>query len=332
MQSQLNPADLGTRKGVRIEEIDADSKWINGMDWMIRPLEELRSTVLKNVKNVKCEKEQLAEIRKEQVKAHEDLCRSEFHLVLDDKQKGDNKGPRCFIVDVKKSDDFETNFAKKIKERLLFSKYLINPNRFNFNKVVRIFALVLKCAKIWFARNERTGRKGRMLSRFSSTVVSEKATKPLVEHKSVCARADLQEFVMLSHTEVQYSLDYFFKKASDEVKSFVHPKYYENISFEKDNILYFTGRVLLDDITFKCKMTNAMIDLSTGTFIVPIVEKYSPLAFSIMNETHWYDPTVKHSGDNPFHHDACAYFRCTRFSEIVQKAMSTVPIPVEEDR
>lgn len=71
---------------------------------------------------------------------------------------------------------------------------------------------------------------------------------------------------------------------------------YENISFEKDNILYFTGRVLLDDITFKCKMTNAMIDLSTGTFIVPIVEKYSPLAFSIMNETHWYDPTVKHSG------------------------------------
>ena len=115
-------------------------------------------------------------------------------------------------------------------------------------------------------------------------------------HKSVCAKPELQNFVILSDVEVQYSLNYFFQKGSEEVKSFVHPSKYQNISVEREGILYFTGRVPLEDLTFKCKMTDVMIDLSSGTFIVPIVEKFSPLSFSILNEKHWYDKTVKHSG------------------------------------
>ena len=43
-------------------------------------------------------------------------------------------------------------------------------------------------------------------------------------------------------------------------------------------------------------MTDAMLDLSSGSFDVPIVEKYSPIAFSIVNQIHWYHPTVKHCG------------------------------------
>ena len=101
---------------------------------------------------------------------------------------------------------------------------------------------------------------------------------------------------MLSDAEVQHALNYFFLKASEEVKSFVHPKDYQNISVERNNILYFTGRVPLDNLTFKCTMTDTMLDLSTGTFVVPIVEKFSPLSFSLINQMHWYDRTAKHSG------------------------------------
>ena len=60
---------------------------------------------------------------------------------------------------------------------------------------------------------------------------------------------------------------------------------------EREGILYFTGRVPLEDLTFKCRMTDAMIDLRAGTFVVPIVDKYSPLSFSVMNQMHWFDKT-----------------------------------------
>ena len=29
---------------------------------------------------------------------------------------------------------------------------------------------------------------------------------------------------------------------------------------------------------------------------MPIVDKHSPLAYSIINDVHWNDPTAKHSG------------------------------------
>ena len=294
--SMLNPGDLGTRKGVKIEDIDRDSPWINGMDWMKRPLSELTNTVLRTVENVKCEQQAAAEIQKEQLNC-EDLCHSQYNLVMVRSPIEDSDEPsRCYLVDTNER-EFERTFAAKVKERLALSKYLIDPNRYNFNKVVRIFAIFFKCVRIWYASGTRTGRRSKVLQRFSSVAdVNEKATKQVVEHISVCVKPELQNFVILSDAEVQHSLNYFFLKGSDEVKSFVHPNKYQNISVERDGILYFTGRVPLEDLTFKCKMTDAMIDLSTGTFIVPIVEKFSPLSFSILNEKHWYDTTAKHSG------------------------------------
>ena len=295
--SKLNPADLGTRKGAKLEDINAESDWINGKEWMRLPVPEMVETVLRTVEDVKCDNQQSAEINKERMKPVEDLCNSQFNLVMDATQNDVDTSPRCYMIDVSKSEEFETTFPAKVRERLSFSKYLIDPNRFNFNRVVRILAIVIKVAKIWYAANSRTGRESKTIARFSATaVVNEKATKSIVEHKSISEKRVMQDFVILSDEEVQYALNYFFMKASEEVKSFVHPKNYQNISVERNNILYFTGRVPLENLTFKCKMTDTMLDLSTGTFIVPLVEKYSPLSFSVMNQIHWYDSTAKHSG------------------------------------
>ena len=64
--------------------------------------------------------------------------------------------------------------------------------------------------------------------------------------------------VMLTDEEIQYSLDYFFRKATEEVKALVDQKVYENISFERNGILYYTGRVLSENITFRCTLTDVM--------------------------------------------------------------------------
>lgn len=48
-------------------------------------------------------------------------------------------------------------------------------------------------------------------------------------------------------------------------------------------------------------MTDVIKDLSTATFCVPLVEKHSPIAYSIINEVHWFDPIPKHSGVETVH-------------------------------
>ena len=295
VESSLNPADLGTRRGVKASDVNSDSSWINGMYWMTQPLQEVKGSVLRCIEDVKCDKQLLDEIAKEKVKYPvTDLCASHYVTQVN---PGD---PRCFLVDVKRTAESESSYLNKIKERMKFSKYLMDPNRFNFYKVVRIFALFLKCIKIWYKKNDKTGRKSKVLSRHVNTVGfrNNKLLQPLVDAKPVSRNNDksLEDFTALTEDEIQLSLDYFFLKASEEVKSHVHPKHYKDISFEIDGILYYTGRVPLDNVSFKCTITDVMSDLSTGTFVVPLVERYSPLGFSVTNQVHWYDPNLNHRG------------------------------------
>ena len=106
------------------------------------PFDEIRKTNLKSVTDIKYKNEQLAEIRKEFSVACPDLSSSGF-LVVEKPQK--SAGYQCFIVD--KSDSFFRQISKKVKERLEFSQYIIDPNRFNFYKVFRVVALVIKAVK-----------------------------------------------------------------------------------------------------------------------------------------------------------------------------------------
>ena len=43
-------------------------------------------------------------------------------------------------------------------------------------------------------------------------------------------------------------------------------------------------------------MVDAIRDHHPTVFCVPMVEQYSPLAWSITNEVHWHHPTVRHGG------------------------------------
>ena len=72
----------------------------------------------------------------------------------------------------------------------------------------------------------------------------------------------------------------------------------KRISKEVDGILYFTGRALPDPNynVASPNMTHIMIDLTSARFCVPLVDKESPLAFSIVNDEHWNHDSANHGG------------------------------------
>ena len=39
-----------------------------------------------------------------------------------------------------------------------------------------------------------------------------------------------------------------------------------------------------------------MKDLTTSTFCVPVVDKFSPVAFGVVNDIHWNHKVAKHAG------------------------------------
>ena len=62
-------------------------------------------------------------------------------------------------------------------------------------------------------------------------------------------------------------------------------------------MMYHKGRILATEkINTTCEISTAMKDLCSNTSCVPTIHKHSPLAYSRVNEIHWYSDTAKHSG------------------------------------
>ena len=175
------------------------------------------------------------------------------------------------------------NDVKQLKERYNFSKYIIDPNRHRFRDIIRITAIIFR-----FIRCLKTKRQ----SRAANTIESK---QPAIQ------KIQLQP-ISLSEKEIQDAEDYFFRKTTQEVKRFTKDSKYSKITMEKDGILYFTGRILPTEITSTAgSMTRVMKDLSSTTFMVPVIDQHSPVAYSLVNEIHWFDAYAKHSGVETVH-------------------------------
>ena len=298
INSDMNPADIGTRRGATLKDVNCDSEWIKGKPWMSLPLVDLRSSYLKSVDSIKYRQEQIDEIKRELMGPAEDLCDSQFHLLT--RNSCSFAQSKCFLAGGSRCYTSESDISTKVRERLLLSKYLIDPNKFKFMKVIRVMALVIKAVKLFLSFKEKK------LSLYSyaidplSDIVAVNRT--VLEDISCLKVVNPFSYksgnvcVVLTDEEIQYAMDYFFKKATQEVKHFVNRKVYENISVERNGILFYTGRVLSENITFRCTLTDVMLDLSSGSFIVPLVDRHSPVAYSLVDQVHWYHRTSKHSG------------------------------------
>ena len=222
-------ADIGTRKGAAVTDVNQSSTWINGYDWMHGKIE---SMPIRHINDISIKPHQMSEL---------------------------NKEIPCIVPDMVVHTSKSIIQKDEVLKRYEFSEYIIDPNKHRFTTVVRILAWVLR-----FIRN---------------------MCQPSKVSKSLC----------LSDHEITSAKSYFYKKASAEVKKFNKASFYEKFSFEKDGILHYSGRILpKDQVTIVGQFTENMKDLCQLTFCVPVIDKFSPLAFSIVNEVHWFD--VKHKG------------------------------------
>ena len=273
IQSSDNVADIGTRKGAKIKDVDRDSVWINGEEWVTKeekdfPTMTIYEINLKNIKDI---------VNKEMHKYGRILEGMELVLSVANASVYTNRVRYRVVPEV-------------VGERYQFCNYLVDPNKFRLRKVVRIVALVMR-----FIRNSRNSRNAVMQKKsvevkLAPQINMKKVPFGLNDHED-------NDAVILADTEVIAALSYFFKKSTEELKKFRKKRDYERISEEVDGILYYKGRILLEQsVTGVKDMCDVMIDLSCRTFWVPLVDRYSPFAYSIINEIHWHNKEAMHTG------------------------------------
>ena len=102
--------------------------------------------------------------------------------------------------------------------------------------------------------------------------------------------------VQLSEDKIRQALNYYFLKGSLEIKRFMNKNSYVNISEERNGILLYNGRILPSQrINNDLNLSDVCVDLAMTSFCVPLIDKYSPLAYAIVNEIHWYNYDARHS-------------------------------------
>ena len=303
-------ADLGTRPVHDVSLVNASSAWINGFPWMSQPEE---SFPFKTIHDIKLTSDEMEAVKKESLVSDwvaeryqpetgdmDDGVFAMFAHRLDEALTSASKDVHCcFSHFVGSSSSNKTpcrscttfNNLCIIAQRLVnafttipadvqrhyeYSEYLLDPNKFRYERVIRIMALVIR-----YINNLKASRKQKrtLVSIYDGFFEKE---SPLI----------------LTEREISDARCYYFRKATAEIKHFSKLSEYETISKEENGILYYTGRILPTEkiLDVREQMTDAMKDLSATTFCVPLIHKHSPLAYSIVNEVHWYSSVAQHSG------------------------------------
>ena len=274
IESMLMIADLGTRRGVKLADVDMNSSWFNGYEWMRKdkstfPITAVNDLVLCNSDRDSYQKELFAPYQRDQ----------------------DFQWPQTYICHPGSLAFISNRFSEtSITKRYEFSQYIVDPNRHYFSSVVNIVAYAMRFIR--YCRMKVQLTKGDInVEEFPGCTDGQPPTKEMVEDASL--------HILLSESEISAARQYFFRKATKEVLHFAKKNDYDKISKMTDGILYYTGRILPtqkieagDAITF----TDAMKDLSSTTFCVPIIDSHSPIAYSVLNDIHWNHPVANHRG------------------------------------
>ena len=103
--------------------------------------------------------------------------------------------------------------------------------------------------------------------------------------------------VCLTDEYIRAALRYFFLKGTAEVVNFVNKNKYADITTEIDGILYYNSRILpSEQFGDPASYSDAVLDLSSSSFVVPVLDLKSPVAYALMLETHRYHPNAQHAG------------------------------------
>ena len=268
------PADLGTRRGVKIADIAQDSDWINGLPWMNGPEEDFPTS---SIEDIRLNQQEIAEANKEKIVLRTFFCH--------------------------RTAAFATSSNEQTKLRYEHSKYLIDPNKFRFRKVVRVLSLVLMFIKkisgnvTHILQNKIFTHKGPndfpdVLKSVSDKFLVTSQRDPLPHTKCQSGLV-----VVIDDEMLKAAFNYYIMKASAEMTKFLDSKKYVNISKDVDGVFYYSGRILPDQkFQGYPELCEAALDLCKTSFCVPMMDQYSPTAISLALEIHWYHADVRHRG------------------------------------
>ena len=167
----------------------------------------------------------------------------------------------------------------KVLERYEYSEYIIDPNYRRFTTVIRILATAKR-----FLKN-------------TLDAIAE-GKESIGKRKSARKKVNITKpGIILSDEEIREAKLYFHMKATKEVKRFCKVSEYEKISNEVNDVRVYSERILpINEVTIVGKATKVMKDLTSTSFCVPLVDKHSPIAYSVVSDTHWNHPTARHCG------------------------------------
>lgn len=160
-----------------------------------------------------------------------------------------------------------TAAQSKVGEHYKFSNYLYDPNKFNWARAIRTMAYVLKFVR----RGIESGLGRKFLPVWAPPPPPPQACKVNV-------------FSRLAQHDLKWSEHYYFRLATKEVIRFVPDKQYKDDTVERYGILYYTGRIM-DGHQIETPV-DAFLDLEPLCFVKPVVDRYSPIAYSIMLWAH----------------------------------------------
>ena len=216
--SAENPADIATR-GAEVSEVGENSEWQRGKRWMYLDYDEMP---LKKVENVVLTNDEKVQEKKE-------VRNSSLHgIMMNDR-----------VTD--------------ISDRYSFSKYLLDPCQYSWEKLLRRLAVVQRCVKIWRSKAEKFTRVAGVVA------------------------------VNLTEDDREAAEKYLYVTTTAEVKNFNKADKLKKFT-EKDGVLWCTSRIL--DDTKPENLAAVMIDLKPLTFTRPVVDRYSPVAYAAMIHAH----------------------------------------------
>ena len=170
--------------------------------------------------------------------------------------------------------------VKKIAERVVFSKYPLVPNKYKFEKVVRIYCIVFKFIRMC---TKRTGSKMQPVKNKFQMFMSFGCEHPekTFSGKYICP---------INQVDTSHVFKYLYQTATKEVQEFNKPELIKKIAIEKDGILFNKSRISdgqrlhvaagCEDLEFLKSFKPFLIGFN---LLNPIIDRFSPLALSLIH-------------------------------------------------
>ena len=267
VRTDVMAADCGTRPDkVGVNDILVGSRWHSGEQWMSWPLQ----------------------------KAVDECCiKPATELRLNDEEQEEFKDGVIFerMPELLTRGHIVNQIrVSEIEKRAKFSKYVLLPTKFGFRKFIGVMIIVIK-----FLVKCRKGKpfRGSLLSSPLKKVPTL-LTVTNHRHQNNADILDLEE-MHLQEKSLRLVATYIFRTTTAEVKEFSKNSILEKQGVELGGIIYSKNR-LLESLEFQkiTGMEAVSLDPLGVNVQAPILDRYSPVAYSLAQYIHW--EVSKHAG------------------------------------